>query len=110
MGDMLKEYHGLFPNDSVYFDRQMARYNIYRAITLEGMGLHTQAAAHYMEFANSKISKSFEGVSDAGDYLILAGHWKEAADTYQNLESYFTDSQTEFSLENIHSRKSDLPL
>ena len=102
MNDMLKEYHGLFPNDSVYFDRQMARYNIYRAITLEGMGLHTQANAHYMEFMNTNFSKSFEGVADAGDYLILAGHWKEAADVYQNLESFFTDSQTEFSLENIH--------
>ena len=100
--DMLKEYHGLFPDDSVYFDRQMARYNIYRAITLEGMGLHTQANAHYMEFMNTNFSKSFEGVADAGDYLIIAGHWKEAAAVYQNLESYFTDSQTEYSLENIH--------
>ena len=102
MGDMLKEYNGLFPNDSVYFDRQMARYNIYRAITLEGMGLHAQATAYYIDFTNTKFSKSFEGISDAGDYLILAGHWKEAAATYQNLESYFTDSQTEFTLENIH--------
>lgn len=102
MNDMLKEYHEFFPDDSVYFDRQMARYNIYRAITLEGMGLHTQANTHYMEFMNSNFSKSFEGVADAGDYLILAGHWKEAADIYQNLENYFTDSQTEFSLENIH--------
>ena len=100
--DMLKEYHGLFPDDSVYFDRQMARYNIYRAITLEGMGLHTQANAHYMEFMNTNFSKSFEGVADAGDYLLIAGHWKEAAAIYQNLEKYFTDSQTEFTLENIH--------
>ncbi|MBP5799567.1 MAG: serine/threonine-protein phosphatase, partial [Prevotella sp.] len=41
-------------------------------------------------------------IADAGDYLILAGHWKAAAAVYQNLENYFTDSQTEFSLENIH--------
>ena len=102
MYDVLNEYHELFPDDSVYFDRQLARYNIYRAITLEGMGLHTQAAAHYKEFANSKFSKSFEGVSDAGDYLILAGHWEAAADVFQNLESYFTNGQTEYSLENIH--------
>lgn len=34
--------------------------------------------------------------------LTAEFYWKEAADTYQNLESYFTDSQTEFSLENIH--------
>jgi len=80
----------------------MARYNIYRAITLEGMGLHTQANAHYMEFMNTNFSKSFEGVADAGDYLLIAGHWKEAAAIYQNLEKYFTDSQTEFTLENIH--------
>ena len=102
MGDMLKEYHVRYPEDSVYYDRQMARYNIYRAITLEGMGLHSQAHAHYMEFMNSNFSKSFEGVADAGDYLILAGHWEGAAAVYQNLENYFTDSQTEFSLENIH--------
>ena len=102
LGDVLKEYHELFPDDSVYLDRQMARYNIYRAITLEGIGLHTQATAHYIEFTNSNFSKSFEGISDAGDYLLLAGHWKEAAAVYQNLESYFTDAQTEFSLENIH--------
>jgi serine phosphatase RsbU (regulator of sigma subunit) len=102
MGDMLKEYHELFPDDSVYFDRQKARYNIYRTITLEGMGLHTQAAALYGEYMNTKFAKSFEGIADAGDYLILAGHWKEAAAVYQNLENYFSDSQTEFSLENIH--------
>ena len=102
LGDMLKEYHGLFPDDSLYFDRQMARYNIYRAITLEGMGLHTQADANYIEFTNTKFSKSFEGIADAGDYLLLAGHWKAAAAVYQDLENYFTDSQTEFSLENIH--------
>jgi serine phosphatase RsbU (regulator of sigma subunit) len=102
MGDMLREYSQRFPDDSVYFDRQKARYNIYRAITLEGMGLHTQASAHYSEFMNSNFSKSFEGIADAGDYLILAGHWKAAAAVYQNLENYFTDSQTEFSLENIH--------
>ena len=102
MGDMLREYSQRFPDDSVYFDRQKARYNIYRAITLEGMGLHTQANAHYLEFMNSNFSKSFEGIADAGDYLILASHWKAAAAVYQDLENYFTDSQTEFSLENIH--------
>jgi serine phosphatase RsbU (regulator of sigma subunit) len=102
MGDMLRDYNQLFPDDSVYFDRQKARYNIYRAITLEGMGYHTLADAHYTEFMNTNFSKSFEGVADAGDYLIIAGHWKEAAAVYQNLESYFTDSQTEYSLENIH--------
>ena len=102
MGDMLREYHGQFPDDSVYFDRQMARYNIYRAITLEGMGLHTQAHAHYEDFMNTNFSKSFEGIADAGDYLLLAGHWKDAAAIYQNLESFFSDSHTEYSLENIH--------
>jgi serine phosphatase RsbU (regulator of sigma subunit) len=102
MGDMLKEYNVRYPEDSVYFDRQMARYSIYRAITLEGMGLHSQAHAHYEEFSNTNFSKSFEGVADAGDYLLLAGHWKDAAAVYQNLESFFSDSQTEYSLENIH--------
>ena len=102
MGDMLTDYNRFFPDDSIYFDRQKARYNIYRAITLEGMGLHAQANANYQEFMNTNFSKSFEGIADAGDYLIIAGHWKEAAAVYQNLENYFTDSQTQFSLENIH--------
>lgn len=102
LGDLLQDYNHLFPDDSVYYDRQKARYNIYRAITLEGMGLHAQANAHYLEFLDSKFSKSFEGVADAGDYLIIAGHWKEAADVYQDIEGFFTDSKTEYSLENIH--------
>ena len=101
ISELLNEYKEYYPEDTGYIDRQQARCSIYRAITLEGMELHDQANVIYNEYKKTKFAKSFEGLTDAGDYLTIAGHWKEAAAVYRNLEGYFTKSQTEYTLENI---------
>ena len=101
INELLDEYEQIFPDDTSYLERQRARCSIYRAITLEALGQHAQSAAIYREYKKTKFAKSFEGLTDAGDYLTIGGHWQEAAAVYWNLETHFINSQTEYTLENI---------
>ena len=86
---------------AAYVDKQWARYDIYRAIALEGLGRQQEAANVYDDYMKTQFSHTNEGRIVAADYLVAARRWKEAADSYQSLDALLGEHQTGYSLENI---------
>jgi len=84
-----------------YTDKQWARYHIYRARALEGLGRKEEAAEAYEEFRKSEFFKTAEGKILSSDYLSLAGLWQEAADNFSSMETLMKEYGTDYSLENI---------
>lgn len=84
-----------------YADKQWARYIIYRARALEGMGRKEEAAEVYAKFRKSEFFQTAEGKILASDYLSLAGLWQEAADNFKSMETLMKEYGTAYSLENI---------
>ncbi len=84
-----------------YADKQWARYIIYRARALEGMGRKEEAAEAYAKFRKSEFFQTAEGKILASDYLSLAGLWQEAADNFKSMETLMKEYGTAYSLENI---------
>ena len=101
MGDLMKEYKTQYADDKNYIDKQWARYLIFRAISLEGVGRHDEAERAYGEYLQTQFSNSREGWTDANDYLTVAQRWEEAADNYYNILEYLQKDLTIYSLDNI---------
>ena len=83
-----------------YVDKQKARLYIYRATILEGLGKKQEAIEAYKTFAATSFSKSSEGRFDAGDYLMAANRWREAADNYKGLNQLVSEYNVENSFDN----------
>ncbi len=101
MGDLMKEYKSLYADDKNYIDKQWARYLIFRATSLEGVGRHDEAEKAYEEYKQTQFSNTREGWTDANDYLTVAKRWEEAADNYFNILEYLQKDLTVYSLDNI---------
>ena len=84
-----------------YTERQRARYNIYLARALEGLGHKDEAAEAYKQFRTTKYFWSAEGKLLASDYLRLAGRWQDAADNFRSLDEWMKEYGTSYSLEMI---------
>ena len=84
-----------------YTDKQRARYNIYLARALEGMGRKDEAAEAYRLFCQTDFFQTAEGKILASDYLRLAGRWQDAADNFGSLDEMMKEFGTSYSLENI---------
>ena len=84
-----------------YADKQWARYKIYCARALEGLGRKEEAAEAYREFSQTGFFQTAEGKILASDYLSLAGLWQEAADNFKSMETLMKEYGTAYSLENI---------
>ena len=84
-----------------YADKQWARYKIYCARALEGLGRKEEAAEAYREFSQTGFFHTAEGKILASDYLSLAGLWQEAADNFKSMETLMKEYGTAYSLENI---------
>ena len=84
-----------------YTERQRARYNIYLARALEGLGHKDEAAEAYKQFRTTKYFWSAEGKLLASDYLRLAGRWQDAADNFRSLDEWTKEYGTSYSLEMI---------
>ena len=84
-----------------YADKQRARYNIYLARALEGMGRKDEAAEAYRLFCQTDFFQTAEGKILASDYLRLAGRWQDAADNFGSLDEMMKEFGTSYSLENI---------
>lgn len=84
-----------------YADKQWARYKIYCARALEGLGRKEEAAEAYREFSQTEFFQTAEGKILASDYLSLAGLWQEAADNFKSMETLMKEYGTAYSLENI---------
>jgi serine phosphatase RsbU (regulator of sigma subunit) len=101
--EMLNEYEqrpGVSPE---YVDKQQARYNLYQAQALEGLGRTDEAARAFDAFRTSEYAKTPEGRIMANDYLIAAKRWGEAADNYQSLNTFLAEGEDSYTLENIQN-------
>ena len=84
-----------------YAEKQRARYNIYLARALEGLGRQDEAAEAYRQFCQSEFFQTAEGKILASDYLRLAGRWEDAADNFGSMDELMKEYGTSYSLENI---------
>ena len=101
MGDLMKEYKTQYADDKNYIDKQWARYLIFHATSLEGVGRHDEAEKAYEEYRQTRFADTREGWTDANDYLTVAQRWEEAADNYFNILEYLQKDLTIYSLDNI---------
>lgn len=86
-GELIRQYEQRNDADPVYVDRQWARYDIYRAIALDGQGQKDQAAKVYEHYLTTQYSQTPEGRIAVNDYLSAAGRWTEVADNYGSLDA-----------------------
>ena len=84
-----------------YAEKQQARYDIYMARALEGLGRKDEAAEAYRKFCKTSFFKTAEGNILASDYLRLAGRWQDAADNFGSMNEMMKAYGTSYSLENI---------
>ena len=85
-GELIRQYEQRNGADASYVDRQWARYDIYRAIALDGLGQNDEAAKVYQHYLTTQYSKTPEGRIAMNDYLSTAGRWAEVADNYECLD------------------------
>ncbi|MCR5678957.1 MAG: serine/threonine-protein phosphatase [Prevotella sp.] len=101
LGRLLEDYKQRYADDEAYIDKQWARYKIFMAIGLEGLGRQVEAAEAFAEYQQTHFANSLEGKLDASDYLSMSGNWKEAADNLHHLDEVFVKEQVVFSMEEI---------
>ena len=96
-----------------YAEKQWARYDIYLARALEGLGRGDEAAEAYKRFCQTEYFQTAEGKILASDYLWLAGRWQDAADNFGRMDELLKAYRTSYSLEMIqkmHLRKYEVNL
>lgn len=101
LGDLVKEYRQKYPDDTSYIDKQWARYKIFQAISLEGLGRQDEAGRSYQEYLQTQFSKTREGLTNASDYLTVAKRWDEAVASYRTIMEYLQNELNIYSLDNI---------
>ena len=97
---LLQQYEMQPYANADYVDKQKARLYIYRATILEGLGKTQEAIEAYQTFSTTNFSKSTEGRFDAGDYLMAANRWREAADNYKGINQLASEYNVENSFDN----------
>ena len=100
-GELLGEYEHLPSTNPDFVDKQLARFDIYRAIALEGMGKKEDAANVFEAFRKTAFSKTPEGRIMANDYLTAANRWDEAADNYSSVDALLAEQTDPNTIENI---------
>ena len=101
LSEMLNEYEQRPGVNSDYVDKQQARYNLYQAQALEGIGKADEAAKIFDAYRTTQFAKTPEGRILANNYLISANRWEEAAENYQSLDAILGDGPDGYSLQNI---------
>ena len=101
LGNLVKESIELYGDDKSYNDKQWARYKIFQAISLEGLGRHDEAERSYQEYLQTKFSNTTEGLTNASDYLTVAERWDEAVASYRTIMDYLQNELNIYSLDNI---------
>ena len=101
LGDLVKESIELYGDDKSYNDKQWARYKIFQAISLEGLGRHDEAERSYQEYLQTKFSNTTEGLTNASDYLTVAERWDDAVASYRTIMDYLQNELNIYSLDNI---------
>ena len=99
-GKLLGEYEQRPGINTSYTDKQLARFDIYKAIAHERLGQHEEANNVYESFLQTNFSNTPEGRIIANEFLMAAGRWDEAADNYRSLDAMFA-GQDAYTIENI---------
>ena len=102
-GQLLSQYEQRPDADADFIDRQMARYDIYQAMALQGLNRSEEAAKIYDKFMTTQYSRTPKGRIDANDYLTAANRWEEAADNYSSLDAMMGETPQNYSLDNIEN-------
>ena len=100
-GEILNEYEQRTDVNTEYIDKQLARFDIYQAIALEGLGKKEEAAKVYEAFKGTMFSKTPEGKINGNDYLVAADRWNEAADNYSSLNTMLKQKESAISVDDI---------
>jgi len=101
MGNLIQEYMQRFPADKNYYEKQWARYKIFHAISLEGVGRHQEAEREYNDYLQTSFAHTLEGLTNASDYLSVAQRWEEAVASYRSIMEYLQKELNVYSLDNI---------
>lgn len=72
-GELLGEYEMRPDVDAGYIDRQLGRYDIYKAQAQKGLGMDEEAAETYEAFQETEFSATPEGLALAKDFLGTLG-------------------------------------
>lgn len=102
-GKLIGEYEQRLDANSDYIDKQVARFDIYKAIALEKLDEKEEAAKVYEAFKETEFSKTPEGRINANDYLTAAGRWDEAADNYSSLDALLNKQEAGYSIDDIQN-------
>ncbi len=100
-GKMLDAYDKLADARSDYAGKQRARYYVYCATALEGVGRKADAAKMYEDFLETSYSLTAEGLILGSDYLRQAGLWNDAADNLRSTERLIKEYGMDYSLQTI---------
>ena len=100
-GKLLEAYDKLPDARIDYADKQRARYYVYRATALEGVGRKREAAKIYEDFLETSYSLTAEGLILGSDYLRQAGLWHDAADNLRSTERLIKEYGVDYSLQTI---------
>ena len=98
---LLEAYDKLSDARPDYADKQRARYFVYRATALEGVGRKAEAAKVYEDFLDTSYSLTAEGLILGSDYLRQAGLWNDAADNLRSTERLIREYGVDYSLQTI---------
>ena len=99
--NLLQEYKEKFSDDKNYIDKQWARYKLYHAAALEGVGQHQEAENEYRDYQETDFAQTLEGLTNASEYLSIAHRWEEAVASYRSIMEYLQNENMVYSLENI---------
>ena len=84
--ELLDIYRQLPNPDSNFIDKQQARFDIYHASALEGMGNHEEAEIVFNNALKSHYIQTNQGKLEAINYLLSAKRWEEAAENFEVLD------------------------
>ncbi len=98
---LLEAYDKLSDARPDYADKQRARYFVYRATALEGVGRKAEAAKVYEDFLDTSYSLTAEGLILGSGYLRQAGLWNDAADNLRSTERLIREYGVDYSLQTI---------
>ncbi len=101
LGRLIERYEQMPDARADYAEKQWARYNIYRATALAGLGRTDESDTAFQAYEKSSFEKTAEGKILSSVYLGVAGRWQEAADNFINLNTLMKEYNTDYSLENI---------
>ena len=102
-GELLGEYEQRPSTDGDYIDKQVARFDIYKAIALVGLDRKDEAAKVYEQYLETDYSNTPEGRINANDYLVAANRWEEAADNYRSLDTMLGNNKGSYSMDDIRN-------